>query len=198
MRRLALGAAFVLAGCGGDSGDGAPPAAAPAEPPGAAEVPRVCEAIPTGAASAALRRPPGALIATGDAALGLVSCEWRERSGPEAFAGVSIDTAPKTARRFYNLIAEARQIATFDATQRSLSPRDVRGVGNDATHGGVGAFWIPARSQLNALAGGRLVKVTVSGDAPRVVRLAGRSDRARAQRACRPPGRQAQGWVEAA
>ena len=60
---------------------------------------------------------------------------------------------------FANLIAEARQQASFEGIPDSSRPVGVRGVGNDHTHGGVGAYWTRYRSQLTAIDERTLIKI---------------------------------------
>lgn len=103
--------------------------------------------------------PARALERTANDSLDLSICAFRERSGPDVYVSVTVDTAPETARRYYILIAEARQRATFTAIPDSTRPVGVRGVGNDHTHGGVGAYWTRYRSQLTAIDDRTLVKV---------------------------------------
>ena len=104
--------------------------------------------------------PADRLERSANDSLDLSICEYRETRGAELFVRVTIDTASKTARRYYNLIAEARQRATFEHVPDSTRPVGVRGVGNDRAHGGIGAYWTRFGSQLTAVDDGKLVKVT--------------------------------------
>jgi hypothetical protein len=169
-RRAVTGifAVLALSGCGADeevatvSGpstttaetaaeDGAEPRASPA-----------CRAVPRAKVERAVARaaaPRAPLDRSANDSLDLSICEYRERQGRDLFVSVTLDTAPKTARRYYNLIAEALQRATFAHVPDSTEPVGVRGVGNDRTHGGVGAYWTPYTSQLTAIDAETLVKV---------------------------------------
>ncbi len=158
--------ALTAGGCGdGDTATETPEPTttqeAPANDDSVARSP-ACRAVPT-------RQVEQAILAAGARAqplersandsLDLSSCEYREARGPELYVEITIDTAPNTARRYYNLIAEGRQRATFDAIPDSTKPHGVRGVGNDRTHGGVGAYWVSYLRQLTAIDDRKLVKV---------------------------------------
>ena len=103
--------------------------------------------------------PADPLERSANDSLDLSICEYRETRGAELFVSITIDTASQTARRYYNLIAEARQRATFEHVPDSTRPVGVRGVGNDRAHGGIGAYWTRFRSQLTAVDDRKLVKV---------------------------------------
>jgi hypothetical protein len=146
---IAIASVFVLPGCGDsdDSGSsvtstttstteittaGTGPARSPAcKAVDHARVERVVQAA---------GGPDRHLERSANDSLDLAMCEYRETGGPDLYIRITIDTASKSALRYYNLIAEARQRATFEAIPDSTRPVGVRGVGNDRTHGGVGAY----------------------------------------------------------
>jgi len=103
--------------------------------------------------------PTAPLERSANDSLDLSVCEYRETRGPELYVSVTLDTAPKAPLRYYNLIAEARQRATFESIPDATRPVGVRGVGNDHAHGGVGAYWTRYRSQLTAIDDRTLVKI---------------------------------------
>ena len=92
---------------------------------------------------AAAGGPARPLERSANDSLDLSICEYRERRGPDLYVSVTLDTAPQTALRYYNLIAEGLQRATFEHIPDSTKPVGVRGVGNDHNNGGVGAYWSP-------------------------------------------------------
>jgi hypothetical protein len=145
-------------GCGG--GEEAPPP--PAPPPTPASL--ACEAVSTADVQRAIsaaggeRRP---LRESANDSLHLSSCEFRERSGPDLYVEVTVDTAAQAAYRYYVLLAEGRQRATFPAIPDSSKPIGIRKLGDDGVNGGVGAFWVRLTSQLTAYADHLLVKVAV-------------------------------------
>ena len=162
---LACLAILAVHGCGGD--DEPAPSEAPASSAGSypeddpARSP-ACRAVAQRAVERAVveaggRRQP--LERGSNDSLDLSMCEYREISGPELYVSITIDTAPKAPLRYYNLIAEARQRATFEAIPDSTRPVGVRGVGNEHAHGGVGAYWTRYRSQLTAIDDRTLVKI---------------------------------------
>lgn len=71
---------------------------------------------------------------------------------------VLLDGAADATRRYYNQLSEAYQ--KFN-TIPSLKPHNVKGVGDDSTYGGTGAFWTSGREQLVAFEDDRIVRVTV-------------------------------------
>jgi hypothetical protein len=158
---------MALAGCGDDEAEPEPGSAPtttttttqevedPSKSPACRSVAeqRVARAI----AEAGGRRRP--LERSSNDSLDLSICEFREVRGPELYVSIALDTAANTARRYYNLIAEARQRATFEAIPDSTKPVGVRGVGNDRAHGGVGAYWTRYGSQLTAVDDQTLVKI---------------------------------------
>jgi hypothetical protein len=73
---------------------------------------------------------------------------------------LTLDTAVRAVRRYYNLIAEARQLPNIGTGGEEASrPVLVRKVGDDGTYGGAGAFWIPAELDLTSIKDERIVKV---------------------------------------
>ena len=175
-------AAAVMIGCGDDESPA--PATSTStttmaeadggEDPSASPACRAVSKRPIEGEVAAAGRPARPLERSANDSLDLSICEYRERRGPDLYVSVTLDTAPKTALRYYNLIAEALQRATFEHIPDSTKPVGVRGVGNDRTHGGVGAYWTPYRSQLTAIDERTLVKVNfnVPGADPRTSRAA--------------------------
>lgn len=97
---------------------------------------------------------------TANDSLDLSFCEFRERSGgPDLFVRISLDTATRAVRRYYNLITEARQLPNiFDPSEKNRLQL-VFGVGDDGTYGGAGAFWTPARYDLTSIKDERIVRV---------------------------------------
>lgn len=71
---------------------------------------------------------------------------------------VLLDGAADATRRYYNQLSEAYQ--KFN-TIPSLKPHNVKGVGDDSTYGGTGAFWTTGREQLVAFSDDRIARVTV-------------------------------------
>ena len=172
--------ALLLGGCGDDqpaapsantttssaADDGSDPRRSPA-----------CRAVSAQSVRRAVAQaggPIGPLERNANDSLDLSNCEYRETSGRDLYVEITLDTAPKAPLRYYNLISEARQRATFDAIPDSTQPVGVRGVGNDSTHGGVGAYWTRFTSQLTAIDDGMLVKISfhVPGANPQASRAA--------------------------
>ena len=75
---------------------------------------------------AAAGGPAQPLERSANDSLDLSICEYRERRGPDLYVSVTLDTAPKTALRYYNLIAEGLQRATFEHIPDSTKPVGVR------------------------------------------------------------------------
>ncbi|HEU4657359.1 MAG TPA: hypothetical protein VFR97_07530 [Capillimicrobium sp.] len=71
---------------------------------------------------------------------------------------ILLDGAADATRRYYNQLFEAYQ--KFN-TIPSLKPHNVKGVGDDSTYGGTGAFWTTGREQLVAFKDDRIARVTV-------------------------------------
>jgi hypothetical protein len=122
-----------------------------------------CELVSTSAverlvADAAGKRIP--LDRTANDSLDLSFCEFRELRGPDVYVKLTLDTAVRAVRRYYNLISEARQLPSIGTGGEELSrPELVRGVGDDGTYGGAGAFWIPSQLDLTSIKDERIVKV---------------------------------------
>lgn len=104
-------------------------------------------------------RKPEPLERSANDSLDLSFCEWRETAGPDLYVKLTLDTATRAVRRYYNLIAEARQFPTSGFRSQSDSPQLVPGVGDDGTYGGTGAFWIRSQADLTAIRDQRIVKV---------------------------------------
>jgi hypothetical protein len=159
-----------LSGCGDDDAEAPPdPGAArvttnPATPPGddPATSP-ACRAVSKRAVERAIREASGRgqrVERKANESLDLSICEFRERTPPDLYVELTIDSAPQAERRYTILIEEGRQRATFDAIPDSSKPIGVRGLGDDDVNGGVGAFWVKLTSQLTVYDQDRLVKVS--------------------------------------
>jgi hypothetical protein len=102
------------------------------------------------------------VTAAADETSGLSVCRYR---GRDVSVRVSIDANSHAPRRFWYRLTEQWE---FYAGDESRKPVLVSGVGDDrSAFGGAGAYWVAANHQLIALAGQRIVIVTVgAGDAP--------------------------------
>jgi hypothetical protein len=98
-------------------------------------------------------------------------CDWR---GGDLRVQLVIDAAPSAQLRFYNQLAEQLQ---FHNPEPDYRPRQIRGVGDDGTYGGAGAWWTRATKQLVAYDKKRILKIRVVDD--------GFSDRERRRTAVR-------------
>ncbi len=188
MRRLALltlCATVALGGCGGDRSDSTATTSQPnnegaaSGPPdmtlrsadssrfigkSGTAVATACELIDPGTVERIVGRVNGSgakpLERTANNSRDLSLCEYRERSGPEVYTRVSLDTATRAVRRYFNLITEARQLpSVIPSGPGSLEL--VRGLGDDGTYGGAGAFWIGDRLELTAIHDERIVRTHV-------------------------------------
>jgi hypothetical protein len=124
-----------------------------------------CELVPTptverivsGIASESAR-----LERSANDSLDLSFCEFRALSGPDVYVKLTLDTAVGAIRRYYNMIAEARQLPSIGTGgEEAHRPVLVRNVGDDGTYGGAGAYWIPATLDLNSIKDERIVKVHI-------------------------------------
>jgi hypothetical protein len=107
-----------------------------------------------------IAREPVQLDRSANDSLDLSFCEFRSRSGPDTYVKLTLDTAVRAVRRYYNLIAEARQLPSIGTGgEESSRPELVRNVGDDGTYGGAGAFWIPSQLDLTSIKDERIVKV---------------------------------------
>jgi hypothetical protein len=107
-----------------------------------------------------IAKEPVRLDRSANDSLDLSFCEFRSQSGPETYVKLTLDTAVRAVRRYYNLIAEARQLPSIGTGgEESSRPELVRGVGDDGTYGGAGAFWIPSQLDLTSIKDERIVKV---------------------------------------
>jgi hypothetical protein len=159
-------ASWALVACGGD--DAVPSHERAERPPSALKAPgrsgtehrRACALLPYSAVrrtlAAAGADPPRRARAVANDSLDLSICDWR--GGGMRDVRVSIDSAPRTQLRFYNLLAEQLEYHNANPAQR---PRQLRGVGQDSAYGGAGAWWTPGRKQLIAYARQRLLRVRV-------------------------------------
>jgi hypothetical protein len=123
-----------------------------------------CELVPTSEVETIVSGTAGggrvALERTANNSLDLSFCEFRDRSGPDTYVKLTLDTAVRAVRRYYNLIAEARQLPSIGTGGEEASrPVLVRNVGDDGTYGGAGAYWTPAQLDLISIKDERIVKV---------------------------------------
>ena len=95
------------------------------------------------------------LDARANDSLDLAQCRYAAR---RVNVRVLLDGAAQAQRRYFEQQAEAQQ--KFN-TIPAMKPRDVTGVGDDATPGSAGAFWTRARHQLVAIDHERIARVTV-------------------------------------
>jgi len=165
--------ALLVAGCGGDGGD--EPAGAPTgttyrsslSASNGEELERdadrsaegvegasVCTLLPAREVRHVIGRPD--LRARRNDSLDLSQCRYGHG---RAVVRVMLDGAADATRRYFNQLSEAYQ--KFN-TIPSLRPRDVPGVGDDDTYGGVGAFWTRGRLQLVAFHAERIARVMVN------------------------------------
>lgn len=93
---------------------------------------------------------------TGHASEELSDCRFHARG---AATWVTIDRAVDAARRYWYRIEEQQEFHAADASRR---PRLVRGVGQDRTFGGAGAFWTPSLNRLVAYRDGTMLVVGFS------------------------------------
>ena len=101
-----------------------------------------------------------ALERTANDSLDLSFCEFRDRGGPDTYVKLTLDTAVRAVRRYYNLISEARQLPSIGTGGEEDSyPVLVRNVGDDGTYGGAGAYWTPSQLDLISIKDERIVKV---------------------------------------
>jgi hypothetical protein len=122
-----------------------------------------CELVPkavveriVGAETGRAREP---LMRSANESLDLSFCEFRERSGDDIFVRIGLDTATRAVRRYYNLITEARQLPNILDPAKENRIQLVRGVGDDGTYGGTGAFWTPSHVDLTSIKDERIVRV---------------------------------------
>jgi hypothetical protein len=122
-----------------------------------------CELVSTGEAERIVgdvAPRPLELERSANDSLDLSFCEFRSTSGPETYVKLTLDTAVRAVRRYYNLISEARQLPSIGTGgEESSRPQLVRNVGDDGTYGGAGAFWIPSQLDLTSIKEERIVKV---------------------------------------
>ena len=114
----------------------------------------VCDLLPV-ARVERLTRTSG-LRAHPNDSLDLSICRY---AGGGVNVRIFLDGAADATRRYYNQLYEAYQ--KFN-TIPSLKPHNVKGVGDDSTYGGTGAFWTKGRRQMVAFDADRIARVTVS------------------------------------
>ena len=90
--------------------------------------------------------------------LDLSTCWFRSTEGPIVAVSLTLDTATKAVRRYYNQITEARQLPNIFDPSPKYRLQLVRNVGEDGTYGGAGAFWIPVRATLTSIRDSTIVK----------------------------------------
>jgi hypothetical protein len=123
-----------------------------------------CELVPVAKVEAIVADAAGerrvALEPTSNNSLDLSFCEYRDRGGPDTYVKLTLDTAVRAVRRYYNLIVEARQLPSIGTGGEEDSyPVLVRNVGDDGTYGGAGAYWTPSQLDLISIKDERIVKV---------------------------------------
>jgi hypothetical protein len=122
-----------------------------------------CELVPTTTVERIVSDIAGApvrLERSANDSLDLSFCEFRSLRGPDTYVKLTLDTAVRAVRRYYNMIAEARQLPSIGTGgEESSRPQLVRNVGDDGTYGGAGAYWIPAQLDLTSIKDERIVKV---------------------------------------
>jgi hypothetical protein len=89
--------------------------------------------------------------------LDLTICEWS--GGPVRSVKLLVDSAPRAQLRFYNLLSEQHEFHNADPARKA---RQIKGVGEDSTYGGAGAWWTRATRQLVAYDDDKIVKVRVN------------------------------------
>jgi hypothetical protein len=82
-------------------------------------------------------------------------------SGRGAVVRVVLDGATDATRRFFNMSTEATEIPKLVGGGRK-DFRLVRGVGDDDTYGGAGAYWQPSSHRLVSIHDDRIVRVVVT------------------------------------
>lgn len=123
-----------------------------------------CDLVSTGEAERIVSRAAGGraveLEKSANDSLDLSFCEFRSTSGPDTYVKLTLDTAVRAVRRYYNMISEARQLPSIGTGGEEDSyPVLVRNVGDDGTYGGAGAYWIPSQLDLTSIKDERIVKV---------------------------------------
>ena len=159
---LLLGGVVALAGCGDD--DSAAPAdrTEPFKPTELKDAGRsgtlkesACGLLRPREVARMAARPDLQLSPTRNDSNDLLICDWR---GGGLRVQLVIDAAPSAQLRFYNQLAEQLQFHNPDPEYR---PRQIRGVGDDGTYGGAGAWWTRATKQLVAYKAKRILKIRV-------------------------------------
>jgi hypothetical protein len=153
---------MVVAGCGGQDAPGDRTTALKKSElldPGESGTldARACRVL----SPAAVARASGAggedLAARANNSLDLTICEWR--GGPVRSVKLLVDSAPRAQLRFYNLLSEQHEFHNADPARKA---RQIKGVGEDSTYGGAGAWWTRATRQLVAYDDDKIVKVRVN------------------------------------
>jgi len=97
------------------------------------------------------------LAARPNNSLDLTICEWS--GGPVRSVKLLVDSAPRAQLRFYNLLSEQHEFHNADPARKA---RQIRGIGEDSTYGGAGAWWTRATRQLVAYDHDKMIKVRVN------------------------------------
>ena len=159
-------AALLVAGCGGgDGGGGADGTRTTAfksndlREPGESGTldARACDVLPARFVARSVGAQPGQLESEPNNSLDLTICEWR--GGPVRSVKLLVDSAPRAQLRFYNLLSEQHEFHNADPARKA---RQIKGVGEDSTYGGAGAWWTRATRQLVAYDDDKIVKVRVN------------------------------------
>ena len=140
-------AALTATACGSDERTASTSARKPPRPP-------ACAVVTTRTVAQALHVPQREVRAGPAQASEVSRCRFRAGA---AIVEVIVDTAASASTRYRYSVEEQQQ---FYADEPKLRPRPVKGVGTDHPYV-PGANWTPARQQLVALRGERIVKVSV-------------------------------------
>jgi hypothetical protein len=154
--------AMLVSGCGGDDAPGDRTTAfnkSELLDPGESGTldARACKVL----SPAVVARASGAggedLSARPNNSLDLTICEWH--GGPVRSVKLLVDSAPRAQLRYYNLLAEQHEFHNADPARKA---RQIKGIGEDSTYGGAGAWWTRATRQLVAYDHDKIVKVRVN------------------------------------
>jgi hypothetical protein len=159
---LIVTAAAALAGCGDDDSGTPPDRTEPFNPTELKDAGRsgtlresACGLLRPREVARLAARPDLRLRPTRNDSHDLSICDWRDGG---LRVQLVIDAAPSAQLRFYNQLAEQLQFHNPDPEYR---PRQIKGVGDDGTYGGAGAWWTRATKQLVAYKAKRILKIRV-------------------------------------